>query len=467
MKQILLRSNGSRVYNRCPSGVGKTEIPAGTYTATLTVRRSARQHSSQGRKYCEHCSRKENSVNKLRSVLVGVVGLLFVFPFGLAPRVSAQNLNAPVEEFRAEWSAYITELEAALQQLAAIPAVRKQFVRGGLDLANALRNAQTDLAALSFDDLVRMREAYAKVPGWREAPRVIGEIAQRVSAEAATQHRGVALAGAITANVIIPDICPGISATPSFADIAVTEGFLIAGDALMEGFPSDGLTILARLPSIAARALLQAAVVTVNTLRSQYDDCNSPDVQAIVDGAKSEIINNDNSNTMAIVSNGNSNTTTIVNNDNFNTSSILSNDNSNALTLNNNVNNTRTVIVTNANANTANIITNDNANTTQIINNDNANADVQLRRLIEADLAAADNATPVAQYVTPNAVGGQAELVATIVADTLADVQALGRSIVNAQSFLSQANTAKTAGLYRTAYSLYRKAYKAAVNALG
>jgi len=384
-------------------------------------------------------------MNNLRSVLVSLVGLLFVVPIGLAPRVSAQDLNAPVEDFRAEWSAYMTELEAALQQFAAIPAVSRQFDRDGLDLATALRNAQADLAALSFDDLVRMRAAYARVPGWREAPRVIGEIAQRVSDGAATQHQGVAPNGGITPNVIIPDICPDISATPSFADIAVTEAFLIAGEAIMEAFPTDAITVLARLPSIAARALLQAAVVAVNTLRSQYDDCNAPDVQAIVDGAKTEIINNDNSNTTAIVSNDNSNTTTIFNNDNFNTTSIVNNDNSN----------------------TTAIINNSNANTLTIINNDNANADLQLRRLIEADLAEADNATPVALYVTPSSSGGYSDFVTTIVADTLADVQALGGSIVNAQSFLTQANTAKAAGLYRTAYSLYRKAYKSAVNSLG
>ena len=384
-------------------------------------------------------------MNNLRSVLISLVGLLFVVPIGLAPRVSAQDLNAPVEDFRAEWSAYMTELEAALQQFAAIPAVSRQFDRDGLDLATALRNAQADLAALSFDDLVRMRAAYARVPGWREAPRVIGEIAQRVSDGAATQHQGVAPNGGITPNVIIPDICPDISATPSFADIAVTEAFLIAGEAIMEAFPTDAITVLARLPSIAARALLQAAVVAVNTLRSQYDDCNAPDVQAIVDGAKTEIINNDNSNTTAIVSNDNSNTTTIFNNDNSNTAALTTS-----------ISNAQTAIINNSNANTL-----------TIINNDNANADLQLRRLIEADLAEADNATPVALYVTPSSSGGYSDFVTTIVADTLADVQALGGSIVNAQSFLTQANTAKAAGLYRTAYSLYRKAYKSAVNSLG
>ena len=384
-------------------------------------------------------------MNNLRSVLISLVGLLFVVPIGLAPRVSAQDLNAPVEDFRAEWSAYMTELEAALQQFAAIPAVSRQFDRDGLDLATTLRNAQADLAALSFDDLVRMRAAYARVPGWREAPRVIGEIAQRVSDGAATQHQGVAPNGGITPNVIIPDICPDISATPSFADIAVTEAFLIAGEAIMEAFPTDAITVLARLPSIAARALLQAAVVAVNTLRSQYDDCNAPDVQAIVDGAKTEIINNDNSNTTAIVSNDNSNTTTIFNNDNSNTAALTTS-----------ISNAQTAIINNSNANTL-----------TIINNDNANADLQLRRLIEADLAEADNATPVALYVTPSSSGGYSDFVTTIVADTLADVQALGGSIVNAQSFLTQANTAKAAGLYRTAYSLYRKAYKSAVSSLG
>jgi hypothetical protein len=387
-------------------------------------------------------------MNTLRCLVACVVGLLFVVPIGVAPRASAQDLNAPVEEFRAEMSSYMTELEAVLRQFAKIPAVSSQFDKNGLDPVTALRNAKAGLAELSFDDLVKMRAAYARVPGWRDAPSVISGIAQRVANGAANTNPGVANKGGISINVITPDACPEIDATPSFADIAITEGFQIASDAVMEGFPTDGLTILARLAPVAIRAGLKAAVLAEVTLRSQYDDCHSlsaTDVQDIVDGATTQIINNDNSNT----------------------TSIVNNDNSNTMSLTSSISAAQTAITTAISTAQTAIINNSNANTLTIINNDNANADLQLRRLIEADLAEADNATPVALYVTPSSRGGYSDVVTTIVTDTIADVQALGGSVVNAQAFLAQANAAKAAGNYRTAYSLYRKAYKSAANSLG
>jgi hypothetical protein len=126
-------------------------------------------------------------------------------------------------------------------------------------------------------------------------------------------------------------------------------------------------------------------------------------------------------------------------------------------------------ILNNDNANRDVIISNDNANTTSIINNSNTNKnelrDLMLRTQIEADLAAADSATPVALYVTPNANGGYLDLVQSIVTQTLANMQAAGASIGNnAQQFLNQANAQKAAGQFRAAYHSYRKAYKASTN---
>ena len=155
------------------------------------------------------------------------------------------------------------------------------------------------------------------------------------------------------------------------------------------------------------------------------------------------------------VANDNTNTTNIIANDNSNTANIVANDNTNT-----------TNIITNDNTNTANIIANDNANLATIIANANANKnelrDLILRTQIEADLASTDGSTLVALYSTPTANGGYLNLVTTIVTQTLANIQAAGGSIGSAQSLLTQANAAKTAGDFKGAYTLYRKAYKAA-----
>ena len=147
--------------------------------------------------------------------------------------------------------------------------------------------------------------------------------------------------------------------------------------------------------------------------------------------------------------------TTIVNTDNANTAFIVNNDNVNTTTIVNNDNTNKTQIINNDNANFAAIIANANANKNEL-------RDLILRTQIEADLSTEANAVTVALYALPAAQGGYLDLVKTIVTETLAKVAAAGGSITNAQPFLNDANAAKAAGDFKTAYSLYRKAYKAA-----
>jgi hypothetical protein len=156
-----------------------------------------------------------------------------------------------------------------------------------------------------------------------------------------------------------------------------------------------------------------------------------------------------------IVNTSNANTTAIINNANVNTAAIVTNDNANT-----------TAIVTNDNANTATIISNDNTNTATIITNANANKnelrDLILRTQIEADLAMVDGAAVAALYEVPAVQGGYLDLVMAIVTQTIANIQAAGAGVGNAGAFLSKANAAKAAGDFKTAYALYRRAYKAA-----
>jgi len=227
-------------------------------------------------------------------------------------------------------------------------------------------------------------------------------------------------------------------------------------NAIVDGMP-DELVILgigAPNPAIIVAAAARLAV----EITCQIDECeNARDLQCALDTklanlqtsvntARTDIINNDNANTTTIVNNDNSNRTTIVNNDNANRTTIVNNDNANTATLNTSITNARTTIVNN-----------DNANKTEL-------RDLILRTQIEADLAEADNATHVAFYLTPNSHGGHLDLVQTIVTQTLANIQAAGGSIGNAQSFLTQANAQKAAGQFKDAYKNYRKAYKAAAN---
>jgi hypothetical protein len=379
------------------------------------------------------------------------------------------------EEFRREMLDYLSELAVVLDRLNSIPAVHQKLSQSDLRSTELLQAAKVGLASASPADLAQMQSVYAKFPGWRDAPSKLNSVVDA----AASRQRAASFAGGPIAN-ITPDNCAdGINAGITNTDISIAEAVVIAAEAVMEGFPTDGLTILARLAPIAVVAATQAIALSFVTLKAIADDCTALDATAvsdIVNNAKTEIINNDNANLNTILSNDDTNTTSIttlitnaktevINNDNTNRTLIISNDNANTATLNTAITNASTQIINNNNANTALLNTALTNAKNEIIANDNANKnelrDLILRTQIEADLAEADNATYVALYITPTSAGGHLDFVRSIVVETIAKLA--GSKTENANGFLDAGDAAKNAGDYKSAYSYYRKAYKAAV----
>jgi hypothetical protein len=334
-----------------------------------------------------------------------------------------------IEEFRRELHDFLTEMEDAMRLFSEIAAVRQKFDQAGLQPLALLAETKKRLSELKPEELSQMRASYAIFPNWREAPRGINslikpELRQMLESKIAARRKS---GGAVMAG--IPDDCAAaLAADHTNTDIAIAAGVLIGAEGVMEGLPTDGITIAFRLPAIAAVTAAKAALLAIQTLKNIKDDCNGAAFEASI---QNQITNS---------------TNTIVNNDNANKTEVL-----NSLTLAKNE-----------------IINNDNSNTTMIINNDNANKnelrDLLLRTQIEADLAEADNATPVAWYLTPTANGGHLNLVQAIVTQTIANIQAAGGNTGSAQSFLNEANAQKAAGQFKAAYMSYRKAYKAAAN---
>jgi len=177
----------------------------------------------------------------------------------------------------------------------------------------------------------------------------------------------------------------------------------------------------------------------------------------------------------ASITNDDSNKTMIVNNDNTNKDTIVSNDNTNKDTIVLNDNTNKTTIVNNDNTNTAALTALITAALNAIITNANANKDelkfLLLRTQIEADLAAADSATPVALFQTPSTVCttpsvpnpltqcGYLNLVSAITRETIANQP--GPNQAGALALWVQAEAQKAAGQPKAAYTTYRKAYKA------
>jgi hypothetical protein len=85
--------------------------------------------------------------------------------------------------------------------------------------------------------------------------------------------------------------------------------------------------------------------------------------------------------------------------------------------------------------------------------------DLQLRIKIEQNLALNGNVLPLGIFQLPARFGGYLELVKSIVTDTLATAAANGNASAQALTYLNAANAAFTSGQYKSAYTLYAKAY--------
>lgn len=475
----------------------------------------------------------EKIMKNLRSFLTGLIGMLVVLHLAFIAPVAAQTRRQAdserlqrvmdpfgnTEEFRQELTNYFTEIEEVSRLFNQIPVVRERLNENNLKPLSIIAQAKLSIANATPEDLRQMREVYAKFPGWRDVPQNMNALINP-ALRRQLETRLAAKGGGIQLEAVTPDNCAdGINADVSNTDISAAEAAVIAAEAIQDAIPP-----VLNIPAVAATAIVKGIALSLVTLKAIKDDCTALDataVSTIVNTAKTDIINNSNTNKDSILNSLNTKTTTIttaisdsqntiinndnsnktmltttitnaqtsinnttnasstalttaitnaqtaiVNNDNSNKTMIVSNDNANATTLNTNLTTAKTAIITNDNTNTTNIVNNDNANKTMIINNDNANKtelrDLLLRTQIEADLAEADNATYVGLYVTPTANGGYLDLVRAIVVDTIAKLA--GASTAQANSFLARADDFKAAGNYKSAYQNYRKAYKFAVN---
>ena len=126
-------------------------------------------------------------MKNLRSIFIGLVGLLFVLQAGFVSAQSSkqaerERLNrvmdssANVEEFRQELINYFTEMEDVARLLNEIPAVRKKLNQDGLRAFETIAGIKQQIARTGSEDLILMRAAYANFPGWRETPRTINAL---------------------------------------------------------------------------------------------------------------------------------------------------------------------------------------------------------------------------------------------------------------------------------------------------
>ena len=141
-------------------------------------------------------------------------------------------------------------------------------------------------------------------------------------------------------------------------------------------------------------------------------------------------------------------------NDNTNKTAIITNDNTNTTTITGNDNTNKTTILAAIAASQIAVNANTDAGKNELLN-------LVLRTQIEANLAE-DHDDAIGLYMTPGANGGYLELARAIVIDAIAKLG--GTKTVNANKLLAQGDAQKALGNFFKAYSLYRQAYRTAVN---
>jgi len=271
--------------------------------------------------------------------------------------------------------------------------------------------------------------------------------------------------------VVMPELThtcvPGTGTSTDPVDVlTIAKALTMGTEIIKEGIPEDTMVVPHSIAVVAWGAAKTAEFI-LGTLHQIYVDCKAVKAEHDADQALSNLstsLSNVGSNVSTVKSDVTNIKTTV-----GNTNTTINNVSGKVDTVNTTVNNVNTTVnnigtqinainstvnTTSTNVNTAN------ANITATQNSINTFSELSLRLMIEADLAAPDNATPVALFVTPAAKQGYLELVRTIVATTIANLA--GSSAAQANSFLAQGDAYKAAGNYKSAYAAYRKAYKSA-----
>jgi len=361
-----------------------------------------------------------------------------------------------VEAFRREYDDYLAEMQQVMGVVLESKLAQRLVKQKGLAPLEQLAAARQNIPDLTPQDLTLLRAALAKTPSWRAMPQRINALfrpevrsglqAMSVKGTAALgdipNPAGITLGGGVT-----PDNCSDafLNGEPrvSNTDISIAEAAVIAAHAAMEVLPTDAITVAAHATAAGVVAGVEAAALTLQTLKAISDDCSG---QAFEDYITSNL------------------DTTVSSRASQATADSIENRLIDRLDVKVSTRATQASVdelqgdvdTANANINLAN------QRLVQLLAN---LADFQaqhLRLQIEENLAAGTNDAAVGQFELPAAKGGHLELVRSIVVDTINKLQAAGQNIGNAKSFLAKGDQYKAANKFKDAYDSYRQAYRTA-----
>jgi hypothetical protein len=394
---------------------------------------------------------------RVLGVLIPAVILALVLSAGTSSATPTSETSDQAA-FRREFTTYLVQMQGAAMKVQATPQGRAGFRSIGFTPAKGFARARAAVRTMTPEQLAVLQKSLEAYPKWRTLPVTMGRLASRMQAKSPYSLK------------ITPDDCPtaraaGITQT----DVEIAADAALAADFILEVVPTDLISIPVRIAAVVIWAVPHTVLRAFEHLYNIASACDDADHQALLtqnlDVKVSTLATQTSVNTL--ITNLSTLSTLVTQNLDVKVSTRATQ--TSVDTLLTNVNTLQNSVTVFHNEFTANSIVVNNkldAANTKLDNLAITVSDqgaLNLRMHIEHDLADPGN-HPMALFEVPEANGGHLNLVRSIVADTIAKMQATGQGVGNAQAFLAAGDAAKAAGAYKSAYANYGKAYRAAAS---
>jgi len=426
------------------------------------------------------------NIRRIFSVVAPTVVLALVL--SLAASTSAATSQTTSQTvFRQQFTTYLVQMQNVATAMEATQAGRAAFKQVRFDPERGVARAREAVRTMTPARLAVLQKALSAYPAWRTMPAKLGTLVRRLRA---ASSRSLA---------ITPDDCATARAAGyTQTDVEIAADVALAADVILEAIPSDTLAEPVRIVAVIVWAIPQGVLRGFEHLYNIASACDDADHQALVSQNLDVKVSTRATQTSLDSLTNNFNTF----NTNFNTLNTLVNSRLDVAvstratqtsldSLTNNFNtfnttfntlntlvNSRLDVAVSTRATQASLDTfhNEFTSNATIVNTklDSANTKLDnlaiqvgnngaldLRLKIEEDLSQ-PGAHPIALFEIPASGGGYLDLTRSIVADTIAKMQATGQGIGQAQAFLAAGNAAVSAHDYKTAYADFGKAYRAA-----
>ena len=394
---------------------------------------------------------------RVLGVLIPAVMLALVLSAGTSSATPTSETSDQAA-FRREFTTYLVQMQGVAMKVQATPQGRAAFRSIGFTPAKGFARARAAVRTMTPEQLAVLQKSLSAYPKWRTLPVTMGRLATRMQGKSPYSLK------------ITPDDCPTARAAGyTQTDVEIAADAALAADFILEVVPTDLISIPVRIAAVVIWAVPQGVLRGFEHLYNIASACDDADHQALVaqnlDVKVSTLATQTSVNTLIT----NLNTLSTLVNSRLDVAVSTRASQTSVNTLLTNVNNLQDSVTVFHNEFTANAIVVNNkldAANTKLDNLAITVSDqgaLNLRIHIEDDLADPGN-HPLALFGVPEANGGYLNLTRSIVADTIAKMQATGQGVGNAQAFLAAGDAARAAGDYKGAYANYGKAYRAAAS---